>query len=236
MIYNIINTTTGGSGSGHIVRSLKPHMRPDVVFCPNGYSGPKITSLSDFPVKRHQELFYKRSKKFFMLDLNKTVEENMIMYLEKLRQTNKKVVLSGKISFVGNFFERNDFKPFIGLVRHPLHNMVSVLAHQHPAHVERLITKDEEGINTKAAAEYFAVRWNSIVSDDLKGGADIIRFEYAAKDILKTNMSDGDPLKKLFLNWKSSIRNYNILDKDIEKYLEELVAENYYKIYDKWDI
>lgn len=45
-----------------------------------------------------------------------------------------------------------------------------------------------------------------------------------------------EELEAIFKDWKSSKRNYGVLKPDNEAYLKSLVKDNYFRLYEKWQI
>lgn len=234
MEYKII-VISAGHGSTFLIGKLHAHSRVDVVFAPvSRYTkikwldntGLKIT---DRPLEIHRKLFLQRTRGWSRLDLTKSIEENMVNYLKAINKSEtERTTLTGTISRIGPFFKRNKIEGVLAVVRHPLHAMVSYLLHQHPEFGEIY-----GGINNKSCVDFYASNWNLLTTDLLDGGVPIIRYEYAKED--SRGLGDKE-LELIFKDWISSKRNYGILKPDIEAYLKSLVANNYFRIYEKWKI
>ncbi len=235
MEYRVL-VTPPGSGSTHLIYQLKAHARPDLVFEPfSNYTvggtfnntGLKIT---DKPIKEHGIKFLERAYREFNLDINLTIEQNLVKYIDFMQiRSKRRAAFCGTISTLGpQFFRRNKTNGVLAIIRHPLHSMISWLSHQHPSHGLQL-----GGINSERCVEFFAGRWNRLTADLIAGKIKIIRFEYAAED--SKDIKD-QHLKSLFKNWLSSLRNFDELKPKWESLLKYLVEKNYNKIYEKWEI
>ncbi|GAG50016.1 unnamed protein product, partial [marine sediment metagenome] len=110
-------------------------------------------------------------------------------------------------------------------VRHPLHSFVSFLGFRHPEHAKKF-----GGINTFGAVEFYAGLWNAMVDDFILSGNVVYRFEYMPDEIIEDWLCDR--LK----GWTNQLRHYNALHDDKEARLEELVAKNFYSLYDEWGL
>jgi len=222
----LVIVASGGHGSTFILNKLKAHKRPDVTF------GDKLTAvdlkLSDKPTKEYLKEFKKRTNGFYTLNLDKSIEDNMVSYLNAAYDKNLSVLLSGRISRVGKFFTNNDVKNVVCLVRHPLHAMVSLLVHRHPEKLEWF----GGNINSEECVLYYSKLWNDTVSDHILANNKIIRYEFARKDSLNTS----NKVRSIFNEWKQKRRNLGVLKEEFEEMLESKVKENYYKLYSKWDI
>lgn len=237
MNYKII-LIYAGHGSTFLYRRLKAfsnvHKRPDVTFDVlikyNDYVFENVgLKLTDKPTEYHKNLFFKRSMGFFCIDFAKSVEENMVNYLKRVNNSKtEKTMLTGSISQIGPFFTRNKIEGVLAVVRHPLHAMVSYLLHQHPRSGKRF-----GGVNSKACADFYAKYWNTRITDLFGANIRIIRYEYARED--SEGLGD-EILEAIFKDWKSSKRNYGVLKPDNEAYLKSLVKDNYFRLYEKWQI
>ena len=223
---NNIIAASGGHGSTYIQSTLRAHKRPDVVF------GDKMSEpylkLSDIPSKKHRIEFKKRTGGW-NLDLNRTIEDNMVRYLEDMNNKNIRVLVGGRISRLGPFFSVNPIENVICFVRHPLHAMVSFLVHRHPEKTNRF----EGGLNSESCVEYYASIWNATVCDHIEAGSIMIRYEFAPKDAI--NLKD-NKIKQMFSGWHINKRNPSILQPEFESLLKELVKDNYTQLYNKWEI
>jgi len=72
-----------------------------------------------------------------------------------------------------------------------------------------------------------------MASDHIMCGSKIIKYEFLHEDV--EGISNPD-LGGLLKDWKVGTRNQGVLTKEEENFLEKLVADNYYKIYQSFDI
>ncbi len=236
MIGYRVLVTPPGSGSTHIIAQLNSHARPDVIFDPfsNHTLGGELDNcglkITDKPIKDHQAHFLKRTLGDFKLELDLTIEQNIVNYIDLMNNRTKGMGnLCGAISTISRqFFSRNRPKRILAIIRHPLHSMVSWLSHQHPFHGWKF-----GGINTEGCVEFYADRWNRLTSDLIAGKIKIIRFEYMAED--SADIKDLE-LKALFKTWMPNLRNHNKLLPQWESLLKCLTERNYSKLYEKWEI
>jgi hypothetical protein len=226
----------GGHGSTFLKKYLKScgikvHIRPDIVFNNKSTLNPDA-KLSDKPTKNHLNKFRIRTLNQYSLNLNKTIEENMIYYLNSVNKSNNVVIFTSEICRMGPFFTNNNIENVIYIVRHPVHAMISFLAHQHK---EKMV-HFKNGLNSIEYVKYYAKLWNDLTSDHLNGGSKIVRYEFAKRDV--DFLGKGDIiLKNMFTtSWKSDIRNYNVLDSQLEAILKDMVRANYERLYDRWEV
>jgi len=217
---------SGGCGSTYLRNQLNAHKRPDVALFDKVIQHNLM--LSNLITSQQQKEFKKRTYGWYTLNTHKTIEENMLDYLRQINKYNIPTILNGNISRIGPFFTNNKIDNVICLVRHPLHAMTSLLVHRHPEKVKRF----PKGLNSKECIHYYADMWNSIIGDHLKNNI-IIRYEFAKDD---ANILTNDKLKNIFKTWKSTTRNYNIINSYYEEMLYELVKNVYIKIYKEWKI
>jgi hypothetical protein len=223
---NII-VAAGAHASTYLGSNLNAHVRPDISFKGIGpWAKWQDYTLKSKPNKEQLKVFYKRTKNFIKFDMDKTIEENFLMYINKLRKKKTYCVLCGSISLLGDFFLNNRVK-VIYLSRHPLNAMCSFMTRRHPETLKQLNTN----LNSKKAVEFYAGFWNAFVKEHIEMKNTIVRFEYTNKDSRK--IKDEKMRRTL-----SGIRNnsHKMLNKKFENYLKELVSENYFKIYKRWDI
>lgn len=204
----------GGTGSVYFSNCVNVGVRPDTVwgFKPPLQDKPKIPSAA----------FRKRSS--VDLNLNETIEENLVRMLKWRENMTLHTMLSGRCSQSGYFLRDNGIKAFC-FVRHPLHSFVSFLGHRHPEHAKKF-----GGFNTKAAVTFYALLWNAMTDDFIRSLNPVFRFEY-----MPDNITD-QWIRNSLKGWDNTKRNYGELDSELEKELELLVAENYYKLYEDWYI
>ncbi len=204
----------GGTGSVYFSNCVNVGVRPDTVW---GFKPP----LQDKP-KIPSDAFRKRSS--VDLNLNETIEGNLVRMLKWRENMTLHTMLSGRCSQSGMFLRDNGIKAFC-FVRHPLHSFVSFLGHRHPEHAKKF-----GGFNTIEAVKFYALLWNAMTDDFLRSGNPIFRFEYMPGNII-------DPwLQSRLEGWDNTKRNHGVLDKSLELQLESYVADNYYSLYDGWDI
>lgn len=234
MEYRVI-VAPPGSGSTHLNRQLESHARADLTFEPfsnMSHGGVDNTGLkiTDKPIKEHMISFHTRTFGEYDLDLNLTIEKNLVNYIDFMNnQTERRATLGGTISTLGPpFFTRNKTNGILAIIRHPLHSMVSLLLHQHPWHGVQL-----GGINSETCVKFYANQWNRLVSDLIAGEIKIIRFEYAKEDSAEL---EDDKLKSIFSKWLSHLRIHRALKIGFERMLKSLVEKNYFKLYEEWEI
>jgi len=225
----IIIVACGGQGGTYLRKCLPAHKRPDLAFYPRHGIYCKNIKSTDKPTEKQRERFLKRTYDWYTLDLDRTIEENMVDYLERINADGtKNTVLAGSLSLMGLFFRKNKIENVFCLIRHPVHIMVVLLTIRHKRHAIRY-----GGINTKACVEDYASLWNSIAKDAIEGGVGILRHEYITQDMKDIEDAKAkEVLGGLYLNE----RFHGVLKPEFEQQLKELTADNYFKIYDKWEI
>jgi len=228
---------SGGQGGSYMVKYLRAHKRPDVIFYHDREiseilknSAPPYTQLQiRKPTTEEVALFAGRTRGWFTLDLNKTVEMNMVDYLNKVSVSENVItVLAGKLLFTDSFFKKHKIENVLCVIRHPIHIMIALMVIRHPRQACWY-----GGINTKECVEDYAYRWNSIAEDVIGGNVKIVRHEFAEVD---TKDIENDNIKMALRGLYSSERFHGILRPKYERLLKELVSDNYFKIYDEWDI
>lgn len=204
----------GGTGSVYFSQCINVGVRPDTVwgFKPEIKAKPKGPSVG----------FTGRSG--VPLDAKKTIEENLVDMLKWREDEGKHTMLSGRCSQLSNFLTENKV-PAICIVRHPLHAFVSFLGHRHPEHAQKF-----GGINTLQAVHFYAGIWNAMLDDFIKSKNRIYRFEYMPDEILESW------LQEKLKGWNNQLRHYNAIDKNLEEELELLTSNNYYSLYEDWEI
>lgn len=220
---------SGGQGGTYLRIRLKAHKRPDLAFYPRcGISCINLKSSSK-PTAKQQAIFLKRTFGWYTLELDKTIKDNMIQYLICINANGaKNVVLAGSLSLMGSFFKMEKIENVYCLIRHPVNAMVALLVVRHKRHAMRY-----GGINTEACIDDYASLWNSIAGDVIEGKVKIIRHEYATQDA--RTIKDAE-IRKVFEGLYSDERFPGVLESKFEQQLKELTADNYFKIYDKWEI
>lgn len=225
----IIIVASGGQGGTYLRRRLSAHKRPDIAFYPRRGIYPKNIKSMDRLTKKQQLKFLLRTQGWHTLDLAKTIEENMIDYLERINTNGtKNTILAGSLSLMGPFFSKNKIENVFCLIRHPIHIMVALLTIRHKHHAMCY-----GGINTKACVEDYASLWNLIAEDAIGGDIKIIRHEYATQD---AGIIRDTTIRKVFEGLYSGERFHGVLKPEFEQQLKELTADNYFKIYNKWEI
>ena len=221
---------SGGQGGTYLRRKLPAHRRPDLAFYPRHGISCINVKPTDMPTEKQQEAFFGKTYNWHILDRTKTLEENMIDYLERINadKTNN-VVLAGSLSLMGPFFRANKIEGVYCLVRHPVHIMVALLTIRHKRHAMRY----GGGINSEACVDDYASLWNAIAVDAIEGKVKIIRHEYASQDA--RGIEDAK-IRKVFEGLHSNERFPGVLKPEFEQQLKELTADNYFKLYDKWEI
>lgn len=209
----------GGTGSVYFSTRVNVAVRPDTVW---GFNPPLKNSYlhSMHTTGIPKDAFFKRSGVHLNYDQN--IEENLVRMLQWREDQEKHTMLSGRCSQRGMFLTDNNIKA-VCFVRHPLHSFVSFLGSRHPEHAKRF-----GGFNTMAAVLFYAKLWNSMVTDFIKSGNVVYRFEYMPEEI------EIPWLQKALQGWDNSKRNLGRLGYEREIRLKQLVADNYYKLYDHW--
>lgn len=213
----------GGHGSVFLKDTLQQtlcniHVRPDIAF------DVELT-LDDYPDAKSIAEF--REYTGFELDASKSINDNVLAYLDQLEEMNAIVLLS-RMSRLGDFFTRNKMSTPICMVRHPLHAYISFIGHRHPKASDHL-----GGIESEARIRWYADQWNLMTSDYLDSGSKIIRFEFMQDDV--EGISNPD-LPYLLRDWRTDKRNHGILDEEKTDFLKSLVSDTYYRVYEDWDI
>lgn len=200
----------GGHGSVFISKALRIGCRrPDVVF---GFD----FDLQVLAIDKYRRDWDDRTQ--LPLKTDATIEWNLLNAIDR----KPSVELSGLCSAKKMFLTRNKIKAFC-VVRHPLHAYVSFLKNQHLEVVKKL-----GGFNTEAAVDWWAGRWNAIVSDFLSSGNEICRFEFMPDEI------QDEQIKKKLERWNPSRRNYGQLSGWLETKLKLMVEVQFYKMYGSW--
>jgi len=220
---------SGGQGGSYMISRFNAHRRPDLAFYPRRGISPINIKSSMKPSGKQQATFLRRTFGWHTLNLDKTINENMIEYLEHINvDGTKNTVLAGSLSLMGPFFRVNKIENVFYVIRHPLHMMAILLTLRHKKHTLRY-----GGINTEACVDDYASLWNAIAVDAIEGNVKIIRHEHAvedAKDIKDANA------RRFIGGLFSSQRMHGVVRPEFEQQLKVLTADNYFKIYDKWEI
>lgn len=204
----------GGTGSVYFSTRVNVGVRPDTVW---GFNPP----LKDKP-KIPSDTFEKRGG--IPLDLNMTIEDNLVAMLLTRENEGVATMLSGRCSQTGNFLTDNKIEATC-FVRHPLHAFVSFLSLRHPEHAKHF-----GGINTPEAVSFYAGLWNAMVDDFIRSENRIYRFEYMPDEITD------DWLRDRLKGWTNQLRHYDALDRELELELLEQVEKNFFQLYDEWEI
>jgi hypothetical protein len=204
----------GGTGSVYFSEKVRVAVRPDTVwgFKPPLKKKPKILS----------EAF--RARGGTALNLDETLEENLIRMLHEREGKGLHTMLSGRCCQTGKFLTDNHIWATC-FVRHPLHSFVSFFGSRHTEHAKQF-----GGFNTKDAVIFYADIWNAILRDFIESRNYIYRFEYMPDEL--NNLW----LKSVLKGWDNTRRNPGKLDKDLELLLKDLVSDNFYKLYEDWDM
>ena len=72
-----------------------------------------------------------------------------------------------------------------------------------------------------------------MASDHITCGSKIIRFEFLHDDVKGISNPN---LAMLLKDWRLGIRSHGVLTKEEENFLKQLVSENFFKLYEAWDI
>ena len=209
----IVVSPQGGHGTSHLGGFLanKPgrlSLRPDAIF-------KRPILRNSRPLKKDKRKWNERTH--VKLNLDKSILDNL--YSLTKNPNVKNIILWGACSEHYEFLTRYGVKAYC-LVRHPVSAYVSLYRHKHPE-----LAKPFGGFEKKRAIENWARIWNSVVTDFLKSGNKIIRFEFFSEDV------EGTGLEFLSDGWKSERRNDEELNPDLTKYLKILVMNNYQKLY-----
>ena len=129
---------------------------------------------------------------------------------------------------MGPFFRAKKIENVYCLIRHPVNTMVALLVVRHKRHAARY-----GGINSEACVEDFASLWNAIAVDAIEGEAKIIRHEYATEDAKAIKDAK---IRRIFDGLHPHERFPGVLKPEFEQRLKELTADNYFKMYEKWEI
>jgi hypothetical protein len=234
----------GGSGSSYLITVLDAFGRPDV-WQPS-YSRRPIVEWKHYAKARGVLLdergyettnvnwkdFNLRTKNKFkgQIDPTKTIRENLVNFCHWLENTNYKVFFVH--TAIMNFFSNNNIRNVTYLIRHPLHAYVSFSKKgRHRSEINML-----GGMENARAIEFWADRWNRQIEDYLKSVAKkldpiLIRYEHVAQDRQASVYH-----QRVFKYFDGSRRNYGILSDEKVEYLKSLVSDNYFEIYQEWDV
>lgn len=231
---------TGGSGSSYLVKCLNSRYhidsKPDTYFVLKGQPFTKKKKnfhqiigdkgIETFPEKQAVVGFVGRTD--FQMDENKTIAYNMENYIDVVKKDPNRTAIFNALSKF-NFFVEYNISDLVCLVRHPMHAYLSFTKKERHFN----LVENTGGVNSKKSIDYYTDAWNRNVKQYLllvDNGSVCLRYEFMKEDILKTSMS-----KELFSGWDSSNRN-NGLTSENEKYLMSKVEDNYFKIYDNWEV
>ncbi len=211
----------GGMGSTFLWAEMKKvqsdfSCRSDVMLDPD---------LSRFP--KQEEIARFQSRSSFVMNSDRTVEENLLAYEYFVRKTDR-CVTWGKV-FIDQFFSRNKIGNLVFLVRHPLHMYISLFMRKHPKFAKPFVG----GIQSVMCVEKFTLLWNRLVFEGFATKASFIRFEYAFEDFKRCDIGWLEPAMS---KWDSSKRNNGILLPEFEEVLREKTRLLYDELYLKWDV
>ena len=242
----------GGSASSRLHANIRDsghfqfcHARPDLAFRPREYASKKedilfhesssyqlIESLEEFPNVDGLSFFKRRTN--FLYKNEETIKEYLRRYFQSLATAGGAAVLA--TAGCANLISEAGIENAMFLVRHPLHSLLSWgKPRRHKKDLDRM--GGPESLNVvlqwshlwnSHAQEYFLCKERNL-------NPRLIRFEYSSEDV---DLSADPVLADLFKNWKPELRNSQkcILPNFLIEKLEELVGENYYKIYSDWNI
>lgn len=232
--------TIGGSGSTYLAnelrqRGLRVDVRPDTYFVPRLRNSETnlspdhqflIDGYHDLPKKAACEQFYSRTG--YGLNPGTPLYLQLLEYIRMLKLIPDRTAIFNNLR-IGRFFSSFGVDNIIHIIRHPLHNFVSLCGHQHPEKV-----KDFGGLDTEGAVRYFADIWRVMVQEAIDCGHPVVRFEFAKSDFAQIDVPP--ILAGLFDNWNSGKRNNSVLSEKNELLLYTLVAWEYRKLYGDWEI
>jgi len=234
----------GGSGSTFLIRELGAFERPDMLWQP-AFQGRPLVEWANY---RHRmdlldeqgydttnvswKQFHPRTdhKCVRLMDPQESIRENMLRFFRWIEGTEYKVFCAHLA--VMNFFSHHDIRNVTYFIRHPLHSYGSFCKEErHLSEVNAL-----GGIESDKAIEFWADRWNKVAEDYLRSVEKkldpvLIRFEFAAQDGRVTPYHNN-----VLKNVDGSKRNYGILPEHLENRLRSLVEENYFRLYDDWNV
>ncbi|MHA2279413.1 MAG: hypothetical protein ACXAC5_00780 [Promethearchaeota archaeon] len=166
------------------------------------------------------------------LDMNKSIDENMVEYVAWLKQQPDRTALFSRAPMLA-FFSRNKIKDVIFVIRHPVHQYVSLTKKER--HAEFVASYG--GMNTKGGIDYWIQEWGRFARDAVESKNAIVRYEFAQEDARIIDLGIADPRpNKVFRNWTTARRNTSVLKPDLEKRLKDAVWDVYSKIYPAWEI
>ena len=232
----------GGSGSTHLYRSLKGIYafmagRPETYFLPEYFPKQKKSATKrdqqtsfkgydDLPSKTAIQGFYRRSG--FLFDSEKSINDNLVAYVKNVLKYPSHNVMFSRAPMFG-FFSRNKINGVIFVVRHPVHQYISLTKHQR--HYE--FVEDYGGVNTEGGVNFWIKEWGSYVRDALESGSHIVRYEFAQEDAKKTRKK---AVNKIFSSWVGNSRNAGVLNKKYESMMRDGLKDLYNEVYDSWNI
>jgi len=234
-----IFVSLGGSGSSYVWGKFsnkegKNGMRPDVCFLPDFWfkrPGSKRLDKRGYLHKPNATCvkWFKERSGGFVLNTSKTIEWNMIRFLEG--RGDRDLLLTWSAHW--GFFSRRGIRDTIFLLRHPLHNYCSWFKMKR--HGSML--KPYGGIHAEFCIKTFARVWNSTAKEalrmqDLNLNSTLLRFEFASRD----GKNLPARLAPIISGWKSGKRNSGVLTFSEEALLRKLTSQQFDRIYDRWDL
>lgn len=238
----------GGSGSTwlqkRLARKWHVHLRPETYWLPDYFPQQKKSTTkfdqqldsrgyANLPTNASTAGFMHRTRPGkYALDQRMSIDTNLVTYWRWMQEQNKQVSLFSRAPMFG-FFTRNKgvVKDVIFMVRHPLHQYVSLTKPQR--HFE--FVQDSGGVNAAASIEFWIKEWTRYANDALNCNAlGIVRYENVKEDSAKLPNSVA---REVFAKWDVTRRNNNVLQPEFVEQLREGVREPYKAIYgDDWEL
>jgi hypothetical protein len=225
---NVFIAPGGGHGTVFLLETAKilgykVHLRPCAAF--KGFHK-TYWKLADYPEEREGNSRPNWKKRTGLdLETDKTINENLLMFIDQIQDTSV-TLFSGKLCYHGQFLTMNRVK-MVGIVRHPMHAYVSWMRNRHPEKA-----RFHGGFGSDESIEWYSRLWSNVVQDLLDSGSPITRYEFMLEDAPKASAV----LAKIASGRWHPRYNFNGLHKDAEWLLQELTANQFYEVYDKWDL
>ncbi len=233
----------GGSGSMSLIKRLRGNgrrqspARPETYWLPHYFPQQKKSATkwdqrldergyANFPSQQSSDGFFRRTK--FRIDPGRTIDDNLLAYVDHVRGRDRCVPMFSRAPMHG-FFARNQVKGAVFVVRHPMHQYVSLTKPER--HFE--FVEDTGGVNTQASIQFWITEWTLYVRDALESDSAVVRYEFARSDSIKAGSAF---VTKMFAKWAEGRRNRGKLDPEIESRLREETKDLYDQLYDTWDV
>jgi hypothetical protein len=229
----------GGYGSSFLIKSLRKNgyavgTRPDLAFRhPNDFTlqgkaypySKKIKAeevYQQFPKPGNYRKFRKRSG--FKINLDITLERNLLNYLLFLHSKNKRAAVFSA-AYRYKFFSRHQVRNVVFLVRQPMSAYLSYAKPQRHGHVINAMG----GLYSEKSIKWFGEIWVALVSEYFRLRAAnlapvLIRFEYAKGDSKKPG------LYGVFKDYDSTKKNYS-KNKKASKLMNRITGKLYRRLY-----